>query len=80
MKHGAVVALQSLTALASAHLVKYYVAAKMYLAPMHFPSGFIGPTRSMAHFSNACKVSWGANGMSSLLDVFPTLWHTSQAL
>jgi hypothetical protein len=80
MKCTVVVALQYLTALSSAHLVKYYVAVIMYLAPVHFPGGFIGPTKSMAHFSNACKVSYDAKGISSLLDGFPTLWHTSQAL
>jgi hypothetical protein len=80
MKHTTVVALQSLTSLASSHLVKYYVTVMMYLDLVHFPGGFIGPTNSMAHFSNACKLSCGAKGISSLLDSFPTLWHTSQAL
>jgi hypothetical protein len=63
MKHAAVVSLQSLTALAPAHLVKYFVAVIMYLSPERFPSGFIGPTKSIAHFSNACMVSCGANGI-----------------
>jgi hypothetical protein len=76
MRHAIVVALQSLTALASTHLVKYYVIVIMYLAPVCFPGGFIGPTKSMSHFSNACRVSYGDNGISSLLDGFPTLWHT----
>jgi hypothetical protein len=80
MKHATVVALQSLTALASTHLVKYFVAIIMYLAPVHFPSGFLGPMNSMAHYSNSCRIICGANGISSLLDGFPTLWHTSQAL
>jgi hypothetical protein len=80
IKCAVVVALQSFTALASAHLVKYYVAVMIYLAPVCFPGGFIGPTKSMAHFSNACRVICGANGISSLHDGFPTLWHTSQAL
>jgi hypothetical protein len=80
MKCVVVVALHSLTALASAHLVNYFVAMMMYLSPVHFPGGFIGPTKSMAHFSNACRVSCGANGISSLLEGFPTLWHKSQAL
>jgi hypothetical protein len=78
--HAAIVALQYLTALASTHLVKYYVTVMMYLAPVHFPDGFMGPTKSMAHFSNAFRVICGANGISSRLDVFPTLWHTSKAL
>jgi hypothetical protein len=72
MKHAAVVALQSLISLASAHLVKYYVAVIMYLSRVCFPGGLIGPTKSMAHFSNACKVSYGAKGISSLLEGFPT--------
>jgi hypothetical protein len=80
MKRATVVALQSFTALASAYLVKYSIAVIMYLYPMRFPGGLIGPTKSMAHFSNFCKVSWGAKGISSLLEGFPTHWHTSQAL
>jgi hypothetical protein len=80
MKHTVVVALQSLTARASAHLVKYSIVVIMYLFHVCFLGGFIGPTKSMAHFSNACRVNCGANGISSLLDGFPTLWHTSQAL
>jgi hypothetical protein len=70
MNRIAVVALQSLIALASAHLVKYFVTVIMYLDPVHFPIGFIGPTKSMAHFSNSCSVSCGAKGISSLLDGF----------
>jgi hypothetical protein len=53
----AVVSLQSLNALASAHLVKYSVAVMMYLALVCFPGGLIGPTKSIVHFSKACKVS-----------------------
>jgi hypothetical protein len=75
-----VVALQSLTALASAHLVKYFVAVIIYLALMHLPGGLIGPTKSMAHFSNAYKFILGAKGIASLLEDFHTLWHASQAL
>jgi hypothetical protein len=80
MKCATVVSLQSLTVLASIHIVKYYVVVIMYLSPVRFPGGFIGPTKSMAHFSNAYRVSCSTNGISSLLDGFPTLWHTSQAL
>jgi hypothetical protein len=69
-----------LTALASTHLVKYFVVVIMYLSPTCFPGGFIGTTNSMAHLSNARKVSCGANGISSLQEGFPTLWHTLQAL
>jgi len=80
MKRVVVVVLQSLTTLASFHLVKYSVAMMMYLDHVHFLGGFIGPTKSMEHFSNACRVNCAANGISSLLDGFPTLWHTSQDL
>jgi hypothetical protein len=57
MKHAVVFSLHSLTALALVYLVKYSVAVMMYLAPVHFLGGFIGPTKSMAHFSKVCKVS-----------------------
>jgi hypothetical protein len=57
MKRAVVVSLQSLTAHASTHLVKYSIAVIMYLAPVHFSSGLIGPMNSMAHFSNTYKVS-----------------------
>jgi hypothetical protein len=77
MKYAVVVSLQPLIGLSSTHLVKYFVAVMMYLAPVRFRGGFIGPTKSMAHFSNSCKVSWGSNGFSSLLEGFQTLWHTS---
>jgi hypothetical protein len=80
MKRETLVALQSLTTLALTHMVKYSIVVIMYLSPVHFPDGFIGPTKSMAHFSNAYKVSWGAKDISSLLYGFSTPWHTSQAL
>jgi hypothetical protein len=50
MNHAVVVALHSLTALASAHLVKYFVAVMMYPAPVRLPGGLIGPTKSIAPF------------------------------
>jgi hypothetical protein len=80
MKHATVVSLKFLTTLASNHLVKYSVAVIMYLAHVCFPGGLIGPMNSMTHLSNACKVSYDAKGISSLLHGFPNLWHTSQAL
>jgi hypothetical protein len=46
---------------------------KMYLAPMHLPGELIGPTKSMAHFLNTCSVNYGAKGISSLREGFPTL-------
>jgi hypothetical protein len=73
IKRAVVVALQSLTALASAHLVRYSVAVIMYLAHVRFPGGFIGPTKSMDHFLNDCRVICGASGISSLRYGFPTL-------
>jgi hypothetical protein len=57
MNYVDVVTLYSLTSLDFSHLVKYSVAVIMYLTPMHFLGGLIGPTKSMDHFSNACKVS-----------------------
>jgi hypothetical protein len=69
----AIAALQSLTALASTHLVKYFVGVIIYLAPVRLPGGLIGPTKSMAHFSNTCNVYCGAKGISSLREGFPTL-------
>jgi hypothetical protein len=73
INHAAIVALKSLTNLTSAHLVKYSVTVIMYLALVRFPGGFMGPTKSMDHFSNACRVICGASGISSLWDGFPTL-------
>ena len=74
----AVVASQFLTGFASAHLVRYSVAVMMYLAPVRFPGGLIGPTKSIAHLSNAYSVIYGRSGISSLLEGFPTLWQISQ--
>jgi hypothetical protein len=68
-----VAALYSLTTLAYTHLVKYFVAVIMYLGPVRFPGRLIGPTKSMAHFSNTCNVNCSAKGISSLLEGFPTL-------
>jgi hypothetical protein len=80
MNHVAIAALHSLTTLSFSHLLKYSFVVIMYRAPLLFPGGLIGPIKSIAHFSNACKVSYGAKGISSLMEGFPTLWHTLQAL
>jgi hypothetical protein len=77
MKCAIVVALHSLTSLASTHLVKYFFVVIMYLDPIRFPGGFIDPTKSMSYFSNACRASCVSSGISSLLEGFLTLWHTS---
>jgi hypothetical protein len=69
-----------LISLVSTHLVKYSVAMMMYQAPVCFLGVLIGPTKSMAHFLNTCNVNWGAKGISSHLEGFPTLWHASQDL
>jgi hypothetical protein len=66
-------ALQSFIGVASTHLVKYYVTVIMYLAPVIFVGGLIGPTKSIAHLSNAYNVTCGRNGISSLLLDLPTL-------
>ena len=75
-----VAASQFRTALASAHLVRYYVPVIIYLAPVHFPSGLIGPTKSISHLSNARNVTCGHSGISSHREGFPTLWQISQHL
>ena len=80
INYAAVAASQFLTAFASAHWVRYSVAVMMYLAPVRFPGGLIGPTKSIAHLSNARSVICGHNGISSLLEGFPTLWQISQHL
>ena len=77
MKCVAVEASQFLISLASAHLVRYSVPVMMYLTPVHFPSGLIGPTKSIAHLSNARSVICGRSGISSLYEGFPTLWKIS---
>ena len=74
MNCAAVAASQFLTALASTHLVRYYVPVMMYLAPVRFPIGLIGPTKSIAHLSNARSVICDRSSISSLLEGFPTLW------
>ena len=80
MNCAAVAASQFLTALASAHLVRYSVPVMMYLAPVHFPGGLIGPTKYIAHLSNARSIICGRSGISSLREGFPTLWQISQHL
>ena len=56
------------------------VTVMIYLAPVHFPGGLMGPTKSMAHLSNSCSVTCGFKGISSLRDGFLVLWQTSQFL
>jgi hypothetical protein len=56
MNRVVVVALQSLTDLASTHLVKYFVVVMISQAPVCLPGGLIGPKKSISHFSNSCKV------------------------
>jgi hypothetical protein len=73
MNYAIVASLQSLTSLASAHLVKYYVTVIMYLALVSLPGGLIGPTKSIAHLLNTCNVNCGAKGISSRLEGFHTL-------
>jgi hypothetical protein len=51
-KYVIVFALQSLNCVASAHLVKYYVAVMMYFAPDLLVGGLIGPKKSITHLPN----------------------------
>jgi hypothetical protein len=69
----AIAALQSLTTFSFAHLVKYSIVVIIYLALVHLLGGLIGPTNSMAHFSNTCNVNCHAKGISYLREGFPTL-------
>jgi hypothetical protein len=64
---------QSVIGVASAHQVKYYVTVIMYLTHDLLVDGLIDPTKSIAHLSNACNVTYGCKGISTLLDGFPTL-------
>jgi hypothetical protein len=72
-KFVAVFVLESLTSVASSHIVKHYVKVMMYLAPHLFNGGWIGPTKSISHFSDICKVTCGFRGISSLLLGLETL-------
>jgi hypothetical protein len=65
--------LQSFIGVASAHLDKYSIAVIMYLALVLFVGGLIGPTNSITHLLNAFNVTYGCNGISSLLLGLPTL-------
>ena len=80
MNCAAVTASQFITALASAQLVRYSIPVMMYLAPVCFPSGLIGPTKSIAHLSHAHSIICGRGGISSLCEDFHTLWQISQHL
>jgi hypothetical protein len=55
-KCGVVYALQSLTSVVSSHLVNYSVTVMIYLARDLLASGWIGPLKSISHFSNTYKV------------------------
>jgi hypothetical protein len=60
-------ALQYFTGVTYTHLVKYFIMVMMFLSPVLLASGLIGPTKSIAHFSNACNVTCGHSGILSLL-------------
>jgi hypothetical protein len=45
--------LQSFTGVASTHIVRYFVTVIMYLAPIIFVGGLIGPTKYISHLSNS---------------------------
>src|SRR5713101_4227195 len=76
----AVAASQFLTTVASAHLVRSSVPVIIYLAPVRFPGGLLGPPKSIAHLSNVHNVTCGRSGISSRREGFPTLWQISQHL
>ena len=41
---------------------------------------FIGPTKSIAHFSKGSIITWGHKGISLVWMVWPTRWHLSHHL
>jgi hypothetical protein len=65
--------LQSVTSVTSTHRVRYFVVVSLYLALDLHAGGLIGPMKSMAHLSKSYNVTCGFNGISSLLEGFPTL-------
>lgn len=62
----AVVPVHSFIGCAFTHQVKYLVVVIMYRAPVYFPWGWMGPTKSITHFSKGCNVICGFRGSSSL--------------
>jgi hypothetical protein len=76
--HTTVSAVQSVTGDSSTHLVRYYVIVMVYLSPDLLSCGLIGPTKSTSHFSKACNVTYGFNGISACLDGLPTLLQMLQ--
>jgi len=75
-KCAVVSALQYLTSVTSAHLGRYLVTVIMYLSPVLFAGGLIGPKKYVVHFLNTYKVTHGHSDISSLLFGLPTLWQT----
>jgi hypothetical protein len=71
MNHAAVVALQYLISLSLAPLVKYSIGVIMYLAPMRFPGGFIGPMNLVAHSQMILR-------SAVVLKAFHLFWKVSQ--
>jgi hypothetical protein len=71
--HVAVFVIQSVTSVASAHLVKYYVTVIIYLGYDLLASGLIGPMKSISHLSRSCRGTYVCKGILSLMDGFPTL-------
>jgi hypothetical protein len=61
--------LQSFTGATFSHLVKYSIRVMImiYLAHELFVGGLIGPTNSISHLLNTCKVTFGLRGILSLL-------------
>ena len=49
------------------------------IALVLLPGGLMGPTKSMAHFSNAYRAICGCKGISSWREGFRVHWYASQA-
>jgi hypothetical protein len=65
--------LQSITGVTCTQQVRYSVDVIMYLSLDRLAGGLINPMNSMDHLSKTCNVTCGFNGISSLLEGFPTL-------
>ena len=79
MKAATCAAVSILTALASAHLVKYLVAIIMYAIPLE-EWGWTSPTYSIPYFSKGTSDKEIYNDISILRSFLAYIWQTSHFL
>lgn len=72
-----VAVVQFLVCTTSAQRVRKFVAVMIYLSPLLHIVGVMGPTKSMANFSNASCDNIVTKGISSLMLGFPMHWQMS---